>query len=373
MGLLHSGNQNVNCPVPAHLTPDAPEKFIHNLTFHEFNMILSGSCTAVTCLTILTLMAMHATHFSNPKEQTKIMRISLLLPLYSIYSFLSICFPNAYAYLETWTEFFQGLALYNFLFLLCDFLAPDERLRPYFFMSLKIPKWRGREQTRDGLAWLRRVWYFVLQYPLVAFILAIVASITEARGTYCLDSNDLHFAYFWLNVISIISVALAIGAIILFYRHTKSYIAEHKPMIKFMAFKLMVGLVFLETILFTILGSARVLKPSATMTYADVHIGLPTLIICIQMIPFAFFFHYAYSAKPYHIPLMTKVVESGQYLNVDPTDCEHAVVNKKRYLGGPGGLYAWCALLNPVTHFREFMSTWNMFFNRKAESMYSQV
>lgn len=135
-------------------------------------MIISGSCTAVTCLVIFTLMAMHATRFSNPNEQTKytltpsfstnlaklslprIMRICLLLPLYSIFSFLSICFPNAYVYLEGWTEFFQGMALYTFLVLICDFLAPDDRRRVYFFMSMRIPKKGGGGQTGDGLAWL---------------------------------------------------------------------------------------------------------------------------------------------------------------------------------------------------------------------------
>lgn len=244
-----------------------------------------------------------------------------------------------------------------------------------------------------------------MQYPVIAFILAIVACITEAMNIYCLDSDDKHFAYFWVrfwnpptqsflsdssqvNIISIISVALAIGAIIQFYRNVNSYIKKHKAMVKLMAFKSIVGLVFLEKvcftsfptqgtrrgltvnqILFTILDSTDTLNPSATMSYADVHIGLPTMIICIQMVPFAFFFHYAYSTKPYHILSTTHVAESQQYLAVYPTATDSAIVCKKQYQGGPFGLYAWCAFANPLEILREIKSTWDMMYNARAEPM----
>jgi hypothetical protein len=37
------------------------------------------------------------------------------------------------------------------------------------------------------------------------------------------------------------------------------------------------------------------------LTWADVNIGLPTLIISLLMVPFSLFFHYAYSIKPYRL------------------------------------------------------------------------
>jgi len=83
------------------------------------------------------------------------MRIAALFPLYSIYSFLSICFPNAYVYLVGWTLVFQGVALYSFLMLLCDFLAPNDRHRVEFFASLRIPQMYNRSITTDGISWLK--------------------------------------------------------------------------------------------------------------------------------------------------------------------------------------------------------------------------
>lgn len=141
-------------------------------------MILSGVCTATTCVVILASMVKHSLRFSNPNEQLKyvklleafehqepsqiltdvsyrIMRIATLLPLYSIFSFIPICFPNTYVYMFGWIEVVQGIALYSFLMLLCDFLAPNDRHRVFFFASLRIPGRRDKTKTTDGLTWLQ--------------------------------------------------------------------------------------------------------------------------------------------------------------------------------------------------------------------------
>lgn len=82
---------DTTCPMPAHLRPgaqfnfnslsnsvnkfssqlDAPDNFVGDLTFHQFNMTLSGACTGVTCLVIFVVMARHATHLSHPNQQLK--------------------------------------------------------------------------------------------------------------------------------------------------------------------------------------------------------------------------------------------------------------------------------------------------------------
>lgn len=48
----------------------------------------------------------------------------------------------------------------------------------------------------------QRTWFSVLQYPFVTVILAIAQSITQAEGTYCLESQDRHFAHVWVRQIS---------------------------------------------------------------------------------------------------------------------------------------------------------------------------
>ncbi|KAJ5082264.1 hypothetical protein N7532_011307 [Penicillium argentinense] len=360
------GKANTTCPMPSYLTPDASKTFVGDFTFHHFNMILSGACTGITCLVIFMVMARHAMHLSNSNQQLKIMRIATLFPLYTIYSLLSVCFPNAYVYLTGWTKVFQGVALYWFLMLLCDFVVPKDQHRAEFFASLRIPKRFSTTKTTDGLSWLKSTWFFVLQYPIVTFILAIAQSITQAQGLYCLQGKKVYFAHLWITIIGIISLAMAMINILRFHGNLKSYMEEHKPMMKLLAFKMIVGLEFLEQIIFIILDSTGTLKPSATLSYADTIIGIPTLIICLQVVPFAFLFYYAYSIKPY-TTLNVKCTSNLQYFAV--VDSETGSPRVNRYQGGPLGIYAWLALFNPGEFFRDVKSTFNMFRDSKMEKM----
>lgn len=78
-----------------------------------------------------------------------------MFPIYSIFSLLSICYPNAYVYLNGWVKVIEGIAMYSFLMLLCDYLAPNDRHRVEFFASMRIPKGSDKKQTADGLSWLK--------------------------------------------------------------------------------------------------------------------------------------------------------------------------------------------------------------------------
>ena len=129
---------------------------------------------------------------------SRIMRIASLLPLYAIFSFLSVCFPNAHVYLHGWIDYFQGMALYSFLMLLCDFVTPNDMHQGYF-ASLRIPKKKGSNITINGLVWFQKMWFIVLQYPVVAFVAAIIQCITEASGVYCLESRSANFANIWVR------------------------------------------------------------------------------------------------------------------------------------------------------------------------------
>ncbi|KAJ5928379.1 hypothetical protein N7466_007335 [Penicillium verhagenii] len=338
------------CLVPAHLT-EVEQPFIGNMTFYHFNLIVSGVCTLITLVLILSLMVEHSTHCSVPSEQVKIMRIVHMLPAFSTTSFLSIAFPNSYVYLEGFTEFYQALALYAFHMLLIEFVAPSERKREEFFGNLKVKKIFRKNQYRDGVSWLKLSYYSTLQYPIVALFVAIAQCITAAFNRYCLGSNQPAFAHLWLELIQEVSVTIAINAVIRFYANTKNYMKEHKPLMKLLSFKMMVGLIFLEQVLFMVLESSKVFKQTPKLSYADVHTGIPTMVICVQMVPFAFFIRYAFNTKVYRV----------QHSPSDPEQ-KYAQINEqgrpvpRAYQGGPFGVYAWLAYFNPMEYIREVQS-----------------
>ncbi|KAJ5759507.1 hypothetical protein N7520_006663 [Penicillium odoratum] len=327
------------------------QPFLGDMTFYHFNMIVSGVCTFITCVLIFSLMAEHASHCSVPNEQIKIMRIVHMLPAFSVLSYLAIVFPNSYVYLEGWTEVFQAVALYAFHMLLIDFVSPTERKRDEFFGKLKVKKIFRRNQYRDGISWLKLSYYSTLQYPIVIFWVAIAQSVAAAFDRYCLDSNKPAFAHLWLQIVQEVSVTIAINAVIRFYANTKDYMQEHKPLMKLLSFKLMVGLIFIEQVAFMILESSKIFKETPKLSYADVHMGIPTMVICVQMVPFAFFMRYAFSTKVYRVKLSPS--DSEQKL---AEINEHGRPVPRSYQGGSYGIYAWLAYYNPTEYMREVRS-----------------
>ena len=109
---------------------------------------------------------------------------------------------------------------------------------------------------------------FIYQHPVVSFIIAIISDITEAKDVYCLEYNNAWFAHIWvchlvtlplatcanstllskLFVIDTVSLALAMTSVIIFYQKLQPYLKNKQPMTKLLAFKLIVGLTFLETV-----------------------------------------------------------------------------------------------------------------------------
>lgn len=88
----------------------------------------------------------------------------------------------------------------------------------------------------------------VLQYIPISIFIWIVTCITVATGSYCATSNNPHFAHIWLTVIKTISTVLAVLACLRFYKMKKTQLSPHKVMLKFIAFKGLIGLNIIQTV-----------------------------------------------------------------------------------------------------------------------------
>ncbi|GJP92940.1 transmembrane protein [Aspergillus niger] len=350
MAILSRSAGSFGCPIPDHLEQHDVGPIVGNLTFYQFNMIVSGVCTAIVLFLILGLMGRHAMWF---------------------------------------TEVLQGVALYAFLMLLCDYMAPDDTSKVKFFSSLETKRQWQPKKKRNGLAFLsvsllfteydviiiadrlsdsKLTWYSVLQYPIITWITAVTQVVTQSLHVYCLESNAPHFAHVWIEVITSLSTSVALNAIIQFYMNMKGYMTEHKPLLKLMAFKLIVGLIFLEKILFLILTGTKVLRYPASMTYIDTLMGLPTMLICLQMVPLSFLVLHAYRTKPYEIPNSVRGLRPQAYQALESDGHEETLLRgmPKHYQGGPWGLRAWAIYLNPLVLFQDVHSAYLMIHNARA-------
>ena len=164
---------------------DAANPLFGTTSFYEFNKILAGACMGFACLVILLHLANHAMHLSDPSKQvkydkprsvlsgcqpynylltltlsldTRIMRVTLLVPLYSIICFLCLYFPSSAVYLRPWLDVAQSNCLATYFLLLCEYVSPHADQRDLFWSTIDIKDKLGTKKSQrkvDGVRWFR--------------------------------------------------------------------------------------------------------------------------------------------------------------------------------------------------------------------------
>lgn len=89
--------------------------------------------------------------------------------------------------------------------------------------------------------------------------------------------------------------------VIQFYVQLRFDLAPHRPFLKVAAIKLVIFLSFWQSFLISILTSStfNVVKTSTKLAYPDIKIGIPALLICIEMAFFAVLHLFAFPWAPY--------------------------------------------------------------------------
>lgn len=171
----------------------------------------------------------------------------------------------------------------------------------------------------------------------VSFIIAVATDITQATGKYCVNGHGLHFAHIWLTIIHVISVAVAFLRLLQFYKRLRAQLREHNVLPKLVAIKGVVFLSTLQSLIFSILSSSGAVKPSPTLSYDDFYFGIPSILICGEMLLFSLYNFHAYSVKPYTLASFRPGSIASQPVGAGA-----------RYHGGFLGVKALLAALNPT-------------------------
>jgi hypothetical protein len=90
-------------------------------------------------------------------------------------------------------------------------------------------------------------------------------------------------------------------------------------------------------IIIWILESTPVLNPTDKLTYADLNIGIPALLSCLEMVPISLLLIWAYPVGPY------KYGQSGE-----ACERQSGERNTRSYQGGFLGVRAFIAVANPM-------------------------
>src|ERR1700761_3768967 len=145
------------------------------------------------------------------------------------------------------------------------------------------------------------IWVSIFQYCFIRVFFTIVSVITQAVHLYCLESLSPAFSHIWVMVFETISISVAMYCLIQFYVQIKDDIRPHKPLLKITAIKLVIFLSFWQTIAISLLTSAGAIKATKHIQTPDIKVGIPALLLCIEMAFFSVFHIWSFSWKPYTI------------------------------------------------------------------------
>lgn len=134
--------------------------------------------------------------------------------------------------------------------------------------------------------------------------------------------------------------------VIQFYLQLRTDLAPHRPFLKVAAIKLVIFLSFWQSFIISVLTSSslELVKPTKHIAYPDLKIGIPSLLLCIEMAFFSLLHLFAFPYKPY--TESAKNSEPSKYPSSPMTD--HPAFNELGpNQGGFLGIKAIIDAMNP--------------------------
>lgn len=341
------------------ITPGSERILIGPLNFHDLARVIGASCTLISTVMSLYLIWMHALNYTQPREQRYIIRILFMVPVYVISSYLQLQWYWHAIYFQVISDCYEAFAIASFFALLCHYVAPDLHSQKVFFRELRpIKQWvlpinwfakccggqRGIWRIpKSGLTWFNIIWIGVYHYCFVRVAMTISAVVLQYFHRYCESSNSPVFGHIWIIVLNAVAVTIAMYCLIQFYVQLKDALAEYKLFVKIVAIKLVVFLSFWQASAISVgTSTLQIVQANEVLAYPDLKVGIPALLLCVEMALFAILHLWAFPYAPY-----TPGAPRTFYPVPDADKASPSVENERQApAGGFMGLSAICDALN---------------------------
>ncbi|CAN9317121.1 unnamed protein product [Alternaria alternata] len=252
-----------------------------NMTAHELLITIATASSIIAISLSLYLVYRHLTNYTQPKLQKLIIRIVLMVPIYTICCTLSIPFYESSVYLGAIYEFYESLVIASFFLLLCRYLHTDLHSVRQLFSIVEPQPW---------VLPVRMFRKYVLRRK----------TINTPNGS----------KYFSIQVIEIISLITAMICLLQFYKQTKLELAVDRPLLKFVAIKLVVFLFYVQSFIFSHLTKkGGAMSPTDKISYPSLAVGIPKTVLCFEMALVSMLHLYAY---PYDVFQTYKAVDNSE-------------------------------------------------------------
>lgn len=264
-------------------------------------IIVAGVAALIaTCLSAVSIV-LQAKNYRKPHLQRYVVRILLMVPIYSIASWTSMISLKAAQFVDPIRDIYEAFTIYTFFQLLINYLDGERALiimthgREPVSHLWPMNHVLARVDISDPHTFLA-IKRGILQYAWLKPILSVAAIIMKATNTYQEGYVGLKSGYFWSGIIYNISVTLSLYSLGLFWVCMHNDLQRFRPVPKFLCVKLIIFASYWQGFMLSILVWLGAIPDNVEgYTPDNLAAAIQDALICIEMPAFAIAHWYAFS------------------------------------------------------------------------------
>ncbi|KAL5788991.1 hypothetical protein ACOSP7_005940 [Xanthoceras sorbifolium] len=280
--------------------------------------IVAGAFMIVALSLSMYLVFEHLSAYKNPEEQKFLIGVILMVPCYTVESFVSLMNPAISVDCAILRDCYESFAMYCFGRYLVACLGGEARTIEFMERERRVKAPLLEPGLEKGTIhhpfplnyilkpWKLGQWFYqvvkfgIVQYMIIKSLSAIVALILEIFGVYCEGEFKWGCGYPYIAVVLNFSQSWALYCLVQFYAVTKDELAHIKPLAKFLTFKSIVFLTWWQGVAIALLYALGLFK-SPIATGLQFKSSVQDFIICIEMGIASIVHLYVFPAKPYEL------------------------------------------------------------------------
>ncbi|KAI9054717.1 hypothetical protein LZ554_001868 [Drepanopeziza brunnea f. sp. 'monogermtubi'] len=268
-------------------------------------IIVAGVSSLVASLLSIVSIWFQSKNYRKPLLQRYVIRILLMVPIYSLASWSSIVSLKAAMFVDPIRDIYEAFTIYTFFQLLINFIGGEraliimmhgrEPVHHLWPLTHCLPK-ADISDPHTFLAIKRGI----LQYAWLKPILGLATVIMKATGTYKEGYLGLTSGYLWSGILYNISVTVSLYSLGMFWVIMSKDLQPFRPVPKFLCVKLIIFASYWQGFFLSILVWLGAIPDDVEgYTSDNLAAAIQDALICVEMPIFAIAHWYAFSWHDY--------------------------------------------------------------------------
>ncbi|KAK3379960.1 organic solute transporter Ostalpha-domain-containing protein [Lasiosphaeria ovina] len=263
--------------------------------------VIAGVASLAATLMSIVSIWLQTKNYRKPLLQRYVVRILLMVPIYSISSWVSMVSQTAASFFDPIRDIYEAFTIYTFFQLLINYLSGERALiimthgREPVHHLWPLNHVLPRVDISDPHTFLA-IKRGILQYAWMKPLLSLAAIIMKATNTYQEGYIGPGSGYLWSGIIYNISVTVSLYSLGLFWVCMNDDLKPLRPVPKFLCIKLVIFASYWQGFFLSILVWLGAIPDTVdNYTPDNLAAAIQDFLICIEMPAFAVGHWYAFS------------------------------------------------------------------------------